>query len=212
MCDGCSESFDLCHTLNCKKGGLVTACHNEFRDLNCDLCSMAGLSQIISEPILQESNENEDLEGLRADWSVRGFWDSQKTALFDVCIFNADASSLKNQPLQSVFNVKKNMKKSKYCKAAAARRASFTPVIASCEAILDNEAEINVKRLATILSIYAFEVRERNGEVLGLCISQLFQRIYWRLIRKHHYYIFLFFILYILFCDNSYATSYHLIV
>ena len=123
-----------------------------MNDLNCDLCSMAGLSQIISEPILQESNENEDLEGLRADWSVRGFWDSQRTALFDVCIFNADASSLKNQPLQSVFNAKKNMKKSKYCKAAAARRASFTPVIASCEAILDNEAEIYVKRLATIMS------------------------------------------------------------
>ena len=76
-----------------------------------------------------------------------------RTALFDVCIFNADASSLKNQPLQSVFNAKKNMKKSKYCKAAAAaRRASFTPVIASCEAILDNEAEIYVKRLATIMS------------------------------------------------------------
>ena len=54
--------------------------------------------------------------------------------------------------IQSVFNAKKNLKKSKYCKAAAARRASFTPIIASCEAILDNEAEIYVKRLATIMS------------------------------------------------------------
>ena len=151
-CDGCSEDFDLCHALNCKKGGLVIARHNELRDLNCDLCSLAGLSQIISEPIVQESNEDDELEGLRADWSVRGFWDSQRTALFDVCIFNADACSLRNQSLQNVFQMKKNAKKSKYCQAAEARRASFTPIIASCEAIFDNKAEVYLKRLATILS------------------------------------------------------------
>ena len=95
---------------------------------------------------------DDELEVLRADWSMRGFWDSQRTALFDVCIFNADACSLRNQSLQNVFQMKKNAKKSKYCQAAEARRASFTPIIASCEAILDNEAEVYIKRLATILS------------------------------------------------------------
>ena len=83
-CDGCSEDFDLCHALNCKKGGLVIARHNELRDLNCDLCSLAGLSQIISEPIVQESNENDELEGLWADWSVRCFWDSCLMSAFSV--------------------------------------------------------------------------------------------------------------------------------
>jgi len=52
-CDGCGEELNLCHALNCKKGGLVTARHNEIRDLNCDFCTIAGLKQIISEPILQ---------------------------------------------------------------------------------------------------------------------------------------------------------------
>ena len=113
---------------------------------------MAGLSYIISEPIVQESNESDDLKGLQADWSVRGFWDSQRTALFDVCIFNADACSFRNQSLQTIFQMKKHIKKSKYCQAAEARRASFTPIIASCEAIFDNEAEVYFKRLATILS------------------------------------------------------------
>jgi len=151
-CDGCSEIFDLCHALNCKKGGLVTARHNELRDLNCDLCSLAGLSHVLSEPIVQENNESEDLKGLRADWSVRGFWDSQRTALFDVCIFNADACSFRNQSLENTFQMKRNIKKSKYCQAAEARQASFTPIIASCEAIFDSEAEVYFKRLATILS------------------------------------------------------------
>ena len=134
MCDGCSENFDLCPALNCKKGGLVSAHHNELRDMNSDFCSMAGLSHIISEPIVQENNKSEDLKGLRADWSVRGFWDSQRTALFDVCIFNADACSFRNQSLENTFQMKRNIKKSKYCQAAEACRASFTPIISSCEA------------------------------------------------------------------------------
>ena len=47
-CDGCGEDFNLCHALNCKKGGIVSARHNEMWDLNCDLCSLAGLKQVIS--------------------------------------------------------------------------------------------------------------------------------------------------------------------
>ena len=95
-CDGCEEEFNLCHALNCKKGGLVTARHNETRDLNCDFCTIAGLKQIIPEPILQESDEHDDLQGLRADWSARGFWDNQRLALFDICVFNADVKSFQN--------------------------------------------------------------------------------------------------------------------
>ena len=119
--------------------------------LNCDLCSLAGLKQVISEPVIQEGN-GRDIKVSRADWSVRGFWDSQKIALFDTCIFNADANSFKTQSLQAVFEEKKKIKKTKYSKAASERRASFTPIIASCEAIFDKEALVYFKRLATIFS------------------------------------------------------------
>jgi len=149
-CDGCGEHFDLTHALNCKKGGLVTARHNEARDLNCDLCTLAGLHQIISEPVLQEPSD--DQPGLRADWKVRGFWEVQRDALFDICIFNADASSLNNQNLQTIFDARKRLKKETYSAIAAAKRASFTPIIATCEAIFDREAEVYMKRLATLLS------------------------------------------------------------
>ena len=36
-CDGCQAKFSISHALDCKKGGLVTACHNELRDGVADL-------------------------------------------------------------------------------------------------------------------------------------------------------------------------------
>ena len=36
-CDGCNTKFTICHTLECKRGGLVTARHKELQDGVSDL-------------------------------------------------------------------------------------------------------------------------------------------------------------------------------
>ena len=76
-CDADGEVFSVNHALNCSKGGLVYGRHNELRDLNCSLLELAGLKQVISEPIILETNDKQ----LRADWGARGFWEPQKQAL-----------------------------------------------------------------------------------------------------------------------------------
>ena len=40
-CDGCKARFTISHALDCKKGGLVTARHNELRDRVADLAGKA---------------------------------------------------------------------------------------------------------------------------------------------------------------------------
>ena len=40
-CDGCEARFTISHTLDCKKGGLVTARHNEIREGVADLADKA---------------------------------------------------------------------------------------------------------------------------------------------------------------------------
>ena len=41
QCDGCDAKFTISHALDCKKGGLVTARHNELRDGVADLAGKA---------------------------------------------------------------------------------------------------------------------------------------------------------------------------
>ena len=151
FCDGCSQPFDISHALDCKKGGLVIARHNESRDLNIELLKLSGLTQITKEPIVKESNS--DGEGaLRVDWGVRGFWDFQREALFDIRILNADAPSYLSNSLASIFDSARVEKKTKYSKAAEDRRASFTPFLSTCEAIFDHEAIVYLKKLSNLLS------------------------------------------------------------
>ena len=38
-CNGCGAAFDICHALDCKKEGLITACHNYLHDSIADLAS-----------------------------------------------------------------------------------------------------------------------------------------------------------------------------
>ena len=147
-CDADGEIFSVNHALNCSKGGLVYCRHNELRDLNCSLLELAGLKQVISEPIVLETSDSQ----LRADWAARGFWEPQKQALFDCCIVNAESSSLRQTPLQSIFTQRKNRKISTYSEAAKTRRATFTPILATCDAVFDKEAELYIKRLSAILA------------------------------------------------------------
>ena len=39
-CEGCEARFTISHAIDCKKGGLVTAPHNELRDGVADLAGM----------------------------------------------------------------------------------------------------------------------------------------------------------------------------
>ena len=40
-CDGCNAWFSICHALDCKRGGLVKARHNELHDGVADLAGKA---------------------------------------------------------------------------------------------------------------------------------------------------------------------------
>ena len=54
-CDGCKDQFSICHAINCKRGGLVTALHNELRDGVADLAGRAFTpSHVCNDPLIYQ--------------------------------------------------------------------------------------------------------------------------------------------------------------
>ena len=54
-CDGYNAKFSICHALDCKRGGLVTARHNEIRDGVADLASRAFTpSHVRNDPLIYQ--------------------------------------------------------------------------------------------------------------------------------------------------------------
>ena len=56
QCDGWNTWFSICHALDCKRGGLFTARHNELRDGVADLASRAFTpSHVRNDPLIYQS-------------------------------------------------------------------------------------------------------------------------------------------------------------
>ena len=89
-CDGCLAKFDMCHALQCKKGGLVIMRHNKIKDELCDLltkalvpsavrdkprinpCRPAAMTPAKEDPVVKRINPQVDNN--RGDILARGFW------------------------------------------------------------------------------------------------------------------------------------------
>ena len=70
--------------------------HNEIRDAIGDLASIV-YKEAIREPVVQEANDACGVPSLIADLCIRGVWQPQTVALFDIRVFDTDAPSLFTQ-------------------------------------------------------------------------------------------------------------------
>ena len=75
-----------------KKGGLVIQRHNEIRDCIGDIASQVW-THVIKEPVVREADVNNADGGLRLDLGIRGVWQPQVEALFDVKVVDTNAPS-----------------------------------------------------------------------------------------------------------------------
>ena len=151
FCDGCGAPFDLSHALSCKKGGLIIQRHNEIRDAVGDLADTVW-TQVQREPIVRQANDSESIPALIADLGVRGVWEPQTLALFDIRVIDTDAPSHLLRAPESILASAETKKKKKYQTACAERRATFTPFVTSCDGALGLEAKCFIKHLAQRLS------------------------------------------------------------
>ena len=132
-CDGCGESLDLRHALECKKGGLITRRHNEVRDVFAFLFALVW-SGVDKEPMVRSPDPRiEGDKGLRADIMARGVWSTQRTALFDTRVTDSDAASYVNRSISNHLRLEEHCKVQKYKFDCRRRRVDFTPLVLTAD-------------------------------------------------------------------------------
>ena len=153
VCDGCGSLFIVEHALDCHVGGLVCQRHNEVHDAICDLASLAW-GQVQKEPVVcEEKMDDPSSETLIADVRIRGVWQSQVDALFDVRVVDTDAPSYQSRSPQAVLRTAEVEKRRKYGAACLARRASFMHLCFSVDGLFGSEADYFLRKLADSLSV-----------------------------------------------------------
>ncbi|XP_062507224.1 uncharacterized protein LOC134183654, partial [Corticium candelabrum] len=174
----CGESFNIDHSMVCKKGGFPTLRHNEVRDITADLLREV-CHDVVTEPTLQPlSGESFSystanvMPEARADISARGVWRAGERAFFDVRVFYPNApSSLKHPNLESAFRVHENEKKRQYGeRIREIEHGSFTPLVFSSTGSTGREATTFYKRLA---SLHAAKSGEHYSKVMQLIRCRL---------------------------------------
>ena len=83
----------------------------------------------MKEPLVRDgSASHPPTDTLVADLSIRGAWQPQVTALFDVRIVDTDAPSYLGKSPEAVLKAAEREKKNKYARACEDQHASFTPL------------------------------------------------------------------------------------
>ena len=175
-CDGCAAEYSLEHALNCRVGGLVTRRHDETVNVLCDMTATAyGQSAVKKEVTLVRSGEEEGQEGVRTDMVVRGVWERQKDASFDLCVVNADAPSYRNrnQSTASVLAKAAKDKKRHHLRVCEDRSMHFTPLCVTVDGVWGREANAFFSRLVEQLRTKAGWRDKSYGQVMGWVRARL---------------------------------------
>ena len=143
----------------------------EVRDAFGDLASLVW-SPVVKEPVVNDGSAGADT--LIADLCIRGVWEAQTEALFDIRVIDTDARSYCTRSPKDVLGTAEGEKKRKYLQACQDRHATFTPLCVSVDGMLGSEAEFFVRRLGDFLAA-KWERPYRLGWVrLGLTFLLLF--------------------------------------
>ena len=151
FCDGYQSPFNLRHALACKKCGLLTLRHNEFRDAVGDLAFLVW-KDVQREPVIREYNPQDETPALIADLFCRGVYVGQGGASFDIRVSDTDAISYQNRIPMSVLHSVEVERKTKFSDACQERHMSFTPLVVSVDGMLAPEFANFLRRIGEALS------------------------------------------------------------
>ena len=127
--------FSVDHAMVCQRGGFVIQGHNELRDLEAEMLRMV-CNDVEVEPVLQEvagetlnhgANKAPDA---RLDIHARGFWERQRSVIFNVRVCHPNADSYRDLTPKQIYKKHENEKKRHYAeKVMKIKQGTFTPLV-----------------------------------------------------------------------------------
>lgn len=165
--------FCIQHALECKKGGLIHARHDEIVWELIDLLIKAfSKSKIADEPPIhkvptgnaKDADEDEadtpddtvkrakKNDGERGDILIRGFWQRQTDCIVDVRVSSVDTKTYRGMKPAKALELQEKEKKDKYAQSCIDQRRTFTPFVLSTDGLLGVEAKSFLKRLSFALA------------------------------------------------------------
>ena len=104
---------------------------------------------VIREPIVQEANDACGIPSLVADLSIKGVWQSQTIALFDVRVIDTDAPSYLHRDVASILSsAEEEKKRNTMMQQKHGDLPSFSLLVVSVDGLLGREAECFIQLLA----------------------------------------------------------------
>ena len=159
-CDGHQATFLISHALDCEKGGLVTARHNELRDRVADLAVKAfNPSHVRDDPLIYPgcavkrtkatpagSNGNSghtaapEITEQMEELLIRELWQQGTDSVHDMCVVNTDAPTYQKKEPEKCIHKSERGNKNMYLEACLQQRQHFSPFVASVDGLFGVEA------------------------------------------------------------------------
>ena len=153
-CDGCGTAFDIYHTLNFKKGSLVTACQNKLRNGVADYVIKAFTpTHVYDDPKIYtvcairggkndiKWSPSKYVEELKGGILIREPWIQGTDSIHNMRVANSDATSYQSKSPENCLETDERENKKKYIYACLKHNCYLTPFVVSVEILLGVEAE-----------------------------------------------------------------------
>ncbi|KAL7480493.1 hypothetical protein ACHAW6_006188 [Cyclotella cf. meneghiniana] len=172
QCNGCGAGLTLEHGLSCKRGGLISICHDDVHDEWAHLCCIALTnSQVVIKPtifygngLLASANNatqstphtanptNTLREEAHSDVLAHGFWNRGRGTSFDVCICDTDSHSYGTTSSSEILKHHVTEKKDKNESACLECHRDFTPLVYSVDGMASKDGGTAKRCLAWLLT------------------------------------------------------------
>ena len=191
-CDGCKTNLSICHALDYKQGGLVTARQNELRDEVADLAGIyftpthvhnnplifAGCAVKRSKAKPARSKATKSTSSMllleaaeqKGDLLIRDLWQNGTGSVHDMCVVNTDAKFHLAKTLEKYLKEEDRAKKKMYLGACLQQRQNFSPFIDSVDGILGVGTTANLKMIASCLKT---KLRQTSSRTYGYVKSRI---------------------------------------